>query len=461
MNRIFGIIIIFVLITVSFQTGLAQEKPRVEIVLVDMPKDITVRQSIYVDVVVKNAGGDAKAGGISISFPDNPLLSIIHSDTTNTTIYPPGSQIWSNVERKNIAAEYVLVEAWQEPWQSQEEHRFKLKVMPNLAGKLRVYVRATVTVPAQKREIIKTPDSSTITDQQGFPVLSYEVKVIDMAATSIQVVINQIDASYYPDVICYVAVADEADRPIPGLTKDNFFVSEDGVIQNIKSVSFSGLDSEGQSVPITAALTIDNSSSMNEEGKMTSAISAAVKFIDLMLPDDKAIIVGFSDHVNVYGNLSSSKQYLKSLVKSMAMGKRKALYDAVAISADEVLKEQGRKAVITLTDGSENQSRVKYDKIEKLKDTGIPIYMIALGDRINENSMRQIVWNTGGRYYHVPNSADLVNLYSSISRQLHQIYLVKYTTSSDFLGGKTVRDVMVRVKYKGMSGQDIKEYRNY
>jgi len=259
----------------------------------------------------------------------------------------------------------------------------------------------------------------------------------------------------------YVAVTDELDGLIPGLTKDNFFVSEDGVIQNIKSVSFSGLDSEGQSVPITAALTIDNSSSMNEEGKMTSAISAAVKFIDLMLPDDKAIIVGFSDHVNVYGNLSSSKQYLKSLVKSMAMGKRKALYDAVAISADEVLKEQGRKAVITLTDGSENQSRVKYDKIEKLKDTGIPIYMIALGDRINENSMRQIVWNTGGRYYHVPNSADLVNLYSSISRQLHQIYLVKYTTSSDFLGGKTVRDVMVRVKYKGMSGQDIKEYRNY
>jgi hypothetical protein len=83
--------------------------------------------------------------------------------------------------------------------------------------------------------------------------------------------------------------------------------------------------------------------------------------------------------------------------------------------------------------------------------------MIGLGNTINENVMRQIAWDTGGRYYHVPNSADLVNLYSSISQQLHQIYVVKYTTKAPLRSG-IVHNVMVKVQSQGISGQDIKGY---
>jgi len=137
MKKTFKILIIFVFIAALCQPGLTQEKPRAAIISVNIPKDIITGQPVYVDVVVKNAGGDAKAGGISISFPDNPLVSIIYSDTTKATVYPPGSQIWSNIEKKNISSKYVLVEAWQEPWKSQDERRFKLKVMPNVVGKLR------------------------------------------------------------------------------------------------------------------------------------------------------------------------------------------------------------------------------------------------------------------------------------------------------------------------------------
>ncbi|MFQ6040718.1 MAG: VWA domain-containing protein, partial [Candidatus Poribacteria bacterium] len=357
------ILTISVFIAVLCQPLLAQGKPRAEIVSVDIPEDIISGQPVYVDVVVKNVGGDAKAGGISISFPDNPLVSIIYSDTTKATVYPTGSKIWSNIEKKNISSRYVLVEAWQEPWKSQDERRFKLKVMPNVVGKLRAYVRATVTVPAKRREIIKTPDVSMITDQQGFPVLSYEVEVSAKVATAMRVTINQIDASYYPDVICYVVVTDEADRPLSGLTKDNFSVSEGGVIQNISSVSSIALGRGGQPAPISVVLTVDKSGSMAEEGKMAAAVSAATKFIDLMRSDDKALIVGFSDDVMIYGSPSSSRPYLRNLVKSLTTGGRTALYDAVSISTDEVVKESGRKAVLALTDGIENQSKIRYEKM--------------------------------------------------------------------------------------------------
>jgi VWFA-related protein len=273
-----------------------------------------------------------------------------------------------------------------------------------------------------------------------------------------KVTINQIDASYYPDVICYVVVTDEADRPLPGLTKDNFSVSEGGVIQNINSVSSIALGGGGQPTPISVVLTVDESGSMTEEDKMAAAVSAATKFIDLMHPDDKALIVGFSNGVSIYGDFSSSKPYLKSLVNNLAAVGQTALYDAVAISTDKVAKESGRKAVIALTDSIENKSKTKYEEmIEKVKKAGIPVYMIGLGNTINENVMRQIAWDTGGRYYHVPNSADLVNLYSSISQQLHQIYVVKYTTKAPLRSG-IVHNVMVKVQSQGISGQDIKGY---
>ena len=451
---------ILVCILVFCETGLAQEKPRAEIVSVDIPKDIVTGQPVYVDVVVRNAGGDAKAGGISISFPDNPLVSIIYADTTKATVYPIGSPVWSNVEKKQIQSKYVLVEAWQEPWKAQEAHRFKLKVMPNIVGKLRVYVRATVTVPARRREIIKTPETAPISDQQGFPVEAFEVAVRDVTAAALKVTINQIDASYYPDVICYIVVTDEADRPISGLTKGNFSVSENNAAQTINSVSSIAVGGGGQTAPISVVLAIDKSGSMSEEGKMAAAISAANKFIDLMHSNDKAFIISFSSDVRRHGIFSSLKSHLHDIVtwNNFAPGGGTALYDAVSVSTTEVLKEAGRKAVIALTDGIENQSKTKYETlVEKIKQGGIPVYTVGLGNTINENVMRQIAWDSGGRYYHVPNSEDLVNLYSSISQQLHKIYVIKYTTKALLRGG-TVHNVMVTAQYPGMSGQDIKGY---
>lgn len=457
-NPTLTILTILVCILVFCEMGLAQEKPRAEIVSVDIPKDIVTGQPVYVDVIVRNAGGDAKAGGISISFPDNPLVSIIYADTTKATVYPIGSPVWSNTKKKQIQSKYVLVEAWQEPWKAQEAHRFKLKVMPNVVGKLRVYVRATVTVPAQKREIIKTPETAVITDQQGFPVEVFEVAVQDVTNAALKVTINQMDASYYPDVICYVVVTDEADRPISGLTKADFSVSENNAIQTINSVSSIAVGSGDQTAPISVVLTIDESGSMSEEGKMAAAISAANKFIDLMNSDDKVFIISFSDDVKRYGNFLSSKSHLHDIVNNLATSGRTALYDAISVSITEVLKEPGRKAVISLTDGIENQSKTKYETlVEQIKQGGIPVYTVGLGNTINGNVMRQIAWDSGGRYYHVPNSADLVNLYSSISQQLHKIYVIKYTTKALLRGG-TVHNVMVAVRYQGMDGQDIKGY---
>lgn len=150
--------------------------PHAEIVSIKMPDTAVVNRPIVIEVTVVNRGTDAKAGGISISFPDNPPVRMIHADTTKNTIYPVGRRIWSNTERKSIPSRYILAEAWQEPWRVNETHRFLVEATPITEGTLRVFVRATVTVPGFQQNIIVTPESGQL-DQQGFPVQEYTVIV--------------------------------------------------------------------------------------------------------------------------------------------------------------------------------------------------------------------------------------------------------------------------------------------
>ena len=125
----------------------AVDPPHATIASVKVPDREIVNQPIFIDVAVINDSGDAKAGGISLSLPDNPLASIIHADTTKATVYPVGNKIWSKTEKSAIPSKHVLIEAWQEPWHANKAHHFRLKAMPVKAGTLRLLVRATMECP--------------------------------------------------------------------------------------------------------------------------------------------------------------------------------------------------------------------------------------------------------------------------------------------------------------------------
>ena len=68
----------------------AVDPPHATIASVKVPDREIVNQPIFIDVAVINDSGDAKAGGISLSLPDNPLASIIHADTTKATVSSTG-----------------------------------------------------------------------------------------------------------------------------------------------------------------------------------------------------------------------------------------------------------------------------------------------------------------------------------------------------------------------------------
>ena len=71
-HQLFLLICCIGMMTHTAVLAFAAALPHATITAVDVLDKVVVNQPIFIDVTVINDGGDAKAGGISISLPDNP-----------------------------------------------------------------------------------------------------------------------------------------------------------------------------------------------------------------------------------------------------------------------------------------------------------------------------------------------------------------------------------------------------
>ena len=151
--------------------------PQPEIKQVEIPTCAVVNRPITLNVVVTNLGDGGKAGGISISIPEEPQVSIGYVTTTSARIYPIGSKIWSRQAKKAISSKHLLFEAWQEPWQAGEEYRASIQITPKREGILQLFLRAAITSRGSKLQGAIDPELGPL-DQQGFPAKVFTVKVM-------------------------------------------------------------------------------------------------------------------------------------------------------------------------------------------------------------------------------------------------------------------------------------------
>ncbi len=164
-----------------------------------------------------------------------------------------------------------------------------------------------------------------------------------------------------------VVVRDKKNKLVPGLTKDDFVLTEDGRPETIRYFS---LDTN---LPLTLALNVDTSGSVRDV--LDAERTASQSFLDDMLakPEDKASILHFDREVELLQDLTPSKPKLREALNELGptpedtssgdpgRGRRGGgtqLYDAVYLSASDLLgKQSGRKAIIVLSDGQDRGSK--------------------------------------------------------------------------------------------------------
>lgn len=189
-----------------------------------------------------------------------------------------------------------------------------------------------------------------------------------------------------------VIVRDKGGRYILDLSKREFSIYEDGVRQTIE---FFGTIEE----PFSVALVLDTSGSTAAQLELIKA--SAIAFIDSLRPNDKVMVIGFNDSVEVKCEMTGDRKVLYEAVRSLNSGEFTQVYEAVYTAVWEKLQGiQGRKAVILFTDGIDTASSeiVAEDTLDAVVESeDVIVYAIRYNTRADvEKKLEKKV--VGGEY---------------------------------------------------------------
>jgi VWFA-related protein len=265
---------------------------------------------------------------------------------------------------------------------------------------------------------------------------------------------------------------------IPGLVKDDFTLAEDGGPQTIKYFS-----SESNQ-PLTMGILIDTSPSQQRVLGMEQEIGAAF-LREVMTQKDIAFLISFDVDVALLEDYTSDTRRLREGMRKAhiggaqpdlmggggnpvpTMGSQGAtkLYDAVYLAAREQLSQEvGRKAMILLTDGGENGSKVKLaDAIEAAQKADVICYVLLVEDRSQywqfqgDGLVKKLAVETGGRVIDVGSKPEkLKAAFDQISNELRSQYNIGYTSTN------TQKDGSFRkIEIKSRKGYKIQSRRGY
>ena len=295
-------------------------------------------------------------------------------------------------------------------------------------------------------------------DANDKPTLSVDVKVVTLPVT----------------------VRDKKGQIVRNLTKDDFELQENGKPQSIRYFS------QETDLPLTLGLLVDTS--MSVRNVLDQERTASKSFLDQMMtrPKDQAFLIHFDREVELLQDLTPSRDKLESALQLLqtpqrgdnssssgdpdsgshrARGGGTALYDAVFLAADEVIKkQQGRKALIVLSDGVDTVSGTSLSRaIEGAQRADTLIYSLCYADRDSDRRdqargagvLSTLAEQTGGRYFKVSGEQSLDEVYSLIQDELRNQYNLGYVPVSD---GPAYRKIRVSVNRKGLTVQSRDGY---
>jgi len=270
--------------------------------------------------------------------------------------------------------------------------------------------------------------------------------------TGTHVIVNQITTDEFPIIRIFASVLEDG-QPVRGVSASEFRVREDEVDQELLTV-------ERELPPLSVVLTLDTSGSMKKS--LAEAQAAAVRFIDTLAANDSVQIVSFADEVRPLSAMITSRKPAKAAINSLNARGNTALYDALHTSLSLLQNRSGRKAVVFLTDGYDDDGTARPASKHKPKDvftlarqTQVPVNVISIGADTDEAVLGQIAAETGGLHLKAPDASYLEQLYVQLAEQLSAQCSISYTTESPAEDGSE-RTVVLR--YYPLSGSDRRSY---
>ncbi len=326
--------------------------------------------------------------------------------------------------------------------------------------------------------ILPLAGATVRSQQQQTPSISVDVKMVSMLA----------------------AVRDKHGHLVNNLTKDDFAVEQDGHPQ---AITYFAQDSD---LPLTLGLLVDTS--MSQRRVLDQERSTSHTFLDHVLREDKdkAFVIHFDYEVELLQDLTSSRQKLDASLDQVGApefsqtggsgssggrgsrgGGGTLLYDAVYLASNELMKkQQGRKALIILSDGVDRGSKESLQiSIETAQRADTLVYSILFSDREEYGNgggyggghgggggmgggghhrypqesrpdgkkiLEQMSRETGGRFFEVSKKQPIEQIYAALDEELRNQYGLGYVPDkADVAPG--YHKIRVTVKQKELTVQ--------
>jgi len=281
-------------------------------------------------------------------------------------------------------------------------------------------------------------------------------------------------------------VRDKHGKIISDLNKDAFQLAEDGRPQTI---DYFARESD---LPLRLGLLVDTS--LSQRRVLDQERSTSYSFLDKLLRPEKDLtsIINFDRDVTLLQDFTSVRPKLQAALQKLETpqmdtqggggsggggphqrggghGGGTHLYDAVWLASDELMsKQQGRKAVIVLSDGVDHGSKETLaDAIEAAQRADMVVYSILFADKEEyggfhgggpmgpyggqgghgghypqqqqrpdgKKILEQMSRLTGGRLFEVSKKETVDKIYAEIDEELRNQYRLGYTPAKDLSPG--------------------------
>ena len=203
------------------------------------------------------------------------------------------------------------------------------------------------------------------------------------------------------------------------VASDTFDVFEDGVKQT--------LDTFQEAVaPISIMLAVDASGSMRPVADAVK--DAATSFVKALRPADQLALTMFADQAAVVHDLTTKREWTIEGIDQYTAKGGTALNDAVYNSLARLGSVDGRRAIVLLTDGRDENgpgtapgSRHSLaDVLTQIRGVDATIYAIGLGPKVDRAALEKLASASGGEAF-FPQTVDiLAGEYRRVVERLRQ-----------------------------------------
>ncbi len=236
----------------------------------------------------------------------------------------------------------------------------------------------------------------------------------------------------------------DAERRFLDVNVDDLVVVEGGVEQTVdvfhEAVS-----------PVSMILAIDASGSMRKWADTAKA--AARRFVDALRPQDALGVLMFADSSQLVVDIGTDRDKAYAAIAAYVPKGGTALYDAIGDSLSRLSKAEGRRAIVVVTDGRDEDnagtgpgsSRTFKEVADSASSVEALVFGIGIGQNVDRHGLATLASGSGGDAYFPEDIAQLEQEYRRIIENLRRRWIISYESTNSKRDGAW-RPVTIRTK---------------